>query len=145
MKTTVTLIVTALVIAVLLAIGGGLLALLAFGVGWVINLVMHLEPFQATVIGLAGMFIFGTLIKHTWDSVMATARNLDEFDEYDEDYEDEDDEENDEDDELLFHPGVPRWRQPLKSVDFSGAKPDDRCPCGSGRKYKNCHGVKRAK
>ncbi|MBU4225383.1 MAG: SEC-C domain-containing protein [Chloroflexi bacterium] len=141
MKTTVTLIVTALVIAVLLAIGGGLLALLAFGVGWVINLVMHLEPFQATVIGLAGMFIFGTLIKHIWDSVMATARNMDEFEEYDEDNEDE---ENDED-ELPFYPGVPRWRQPLKSVDFSDTKPDDRCPCGSGRKYKNCHGVKQAK
>jgi len=141
MKITGTLIVTALVIAVLLAIGGGLLALLAFGVGWVINLVMHLEPFQATVIGLAGMFIFGTLIKHIWDSVMATARNMDEFEEYDEDNEDE---ENDED-ELPFYPGVPRWRQPLKSVDFSDTKPDDRCPCGSGRKYKNCHGVKQAK
>ncbi|MFH1907479.1 MAG: SEC-C domain-containing protein [Chloroflexota bacterium] len=141
MKTTVTLIVTALVIAVLLAIGGGLLALLAFGVGWVINLVMHLEPFQATVIGLAGMFIFGTLIKHIWDSVMATARNMDEFEEYDEDNEDEEDDE----DELPFYPGVPRWRQPLKSVDFSDTKPDDRCPCGSGRKYKNCHGVKQAK
>ncbi|MDI6769716.1 MAG: SEC-C domain-containing protein [Anaerolineales bacterium] len=144
MKTTVTLIITALVIAVLLAIGGGLLALLAFGVGWLINLVMRLEPFQATVIALAGMFIFGTLIKHIWDSVMATARHLDEFDEYDDDYDDYEEEE-DEEEELPFHPGVPRWRQPLKPVDFSGAKPDDRCPCGSGRKYKNCHGVKKAK
>lgn len=142
MKITGTLIVTALVIAVLLAIGGGLLALLAFGVGWVINLVMHLEPFQATVIGLAGMYVFGVLAKHIWDYIWSTARSMDEFEEYDEDDEDE---EEDDDDELPFYPGVPRWRQPLKSVDFSDTKPDDRCPCGSGRKYKNCHGVKQAK
>lgn len=102
---------------------------------------MHLEPFQATVIGLAGMFAFGILAKHIWDAIMSTARNMDEFEEYDEDYEDEEDD----DDELPFHPGVPRWRQPLKPVDFSDTKPDDRCPCGSGRKYKNCHGVRRAK
>lgn len=141
MKITGTLILTVLVIAVFLTIGGGLLALLAFGVGWVINLVMHLEPFQATMIALAGMFAFGILAERVWEAIMSTARNMDEFEEYDEDYEDEEDD----DDELPFHPGVPRWRQPLKPVDFSDTKPDDRCPCGSGRKYKNCHGVRRAK
>ncbi len=140
MKITVPLILTLLIIVVLVTLGGGLLALLAFGVGWVLNLVMHLEPFQATLIGLAGIFAFGILVERVWEAAVSTARNMEEFEEYDEDEEDDDD-----DDELPFHPGVPRWRQPLKSVDFSDAKPDDRCPCGSGRKYKNCHGVKRAK
>ncbi len=144
MKMTLPLILTLLIIVVSLTIGGGLLALLAFGVGWVINLVMHLEPFQATIIGLASILAFGILAERLWSAFMSTARNLDDIEEYDEDYEDED-EDDEEEDELPFHPGVPRWRQPLKPVDFSDSKPDDRCPCGSGRKYKNCHGVKWAK
>jgi transposase-like protein len=35
-----------------------------------------------------------------------------------------------------------KWRRPSKNLDFSNAKPDARCPCGIGRKYKNCHGSK---
>ena len=59
--------------------------------------------------------------------------------------EEEENNENDDDFEveppvIVFNPRVPRWRQPLKNPDFSNTKPDDRCPCGSGRKYKNCHG-----
>ncbi|MBC8507982.1 MAG: SEC-C domain-containing protein [Chloroflexi bacterium] len=26
--------------------------------------------------------------------------------------------------------------------EWDNVKPNDRCPCGSGRKYKNCHGKK---
>lgn len=29
----------------------------------------------------------------------------------------------------------------LKQIVFWNTQPDDRCPCGSGRKYKNCCGV----
>ena len=38
--------------------------------------------------------------------------------------------------------GIPCWRRSTRNLDFSKEKPDDRCPCGSGRKYKNCHGSK---
>ena len=62
---------------------------------------------------------------------------------YDED--EEVDEEDDQDEEIFVNPGIPRWRQPLKPIDISDVDPDDRCPCGSGRKYKNCHGAKQAK
>ncbi len=34
---------------------------------------------------------------------------------------------------------LPR-RRGSRRLDFSTTQPDDRCPCGSGRKYKNCHG-----
>jgi uncharacterized protein YecA (UPF0149 family) len=62
----------------------------------------------------------------------------DEFD-FEDDYFDEDEKE----DEPVIYSGIPRGRQPLKTPDFSNVKPDDRCPCGSGRKYKNCHGRKK--
>jgi hypothetical protein len=76
-----------------------------------------------------------------------SSQSITEDDDDDEylDYDDADEEEALEEaveDELQ---GIPLWRRPLKNNDFSNAKPDDRCPCGSGRKFKNCHGYKRAK
>jgi uncharacterized protein YecA (UPF0149 family) len=61
----------------------------------------------------------------------------------DDDVDEEDYEDEDVDEEPVIYPSIPRWRQPLKTPDFSNTRPDDRCPCGSGRKYKNCHGAKR--
>jgi hypothetical protein len=47
-----------LIAILVLAVGSGLLVLMAYGVGWVINLVMGLESFQATALGLAGILVF---------------------------------------------------------------------------------------
>ncbi len=96
-------------------------------------------------LALAAMLSFGILAERMWRVIVSPppfSPDLDDDDEFDDEYDDED-----EDDEpLVFvNPRIPRWRQPLKQVDFSNAKPDDRCPCGSGRKYKNCHGVKQTK
>jgi len=141
MKMIVTILGFLLLIVVLLALGGGLLFLLAYGVGWVVNLVAHFEPFQITIISLVSICAFGFLAANIWTAVTSSTRNMEDDDEYDDEY--EDDEEDDE--PPLIYPGIPRWRQPIKSPDFSKARPDDRCPCGSGRKYKNCHGVKKAR
>ncbi len=133
----------------LLGLAGGLVFLLAYGLGLGINLIADFEPFQATLLGLASLVAAGYLANRIWDMVRPPL-----FppigDDLDEDYEDEDDffngepfDEDEEDDEPDFYPGIPRWRQPLKNLDFSNVKPDDRCPCGSGRKFKNCHGLKR--
>ena len=132
----------ALGIIALVAVGGGLLVLAAYGVGLLLNLVMHLEVWQITLLSLAGFCIFGWLASRVWDAMMLFRH--DEDDEYDEDefFDDDNDENENEDEEPIIYPGIPRWRQPIKPVDFSNAKPDDRCPCGSGRKYKNCHGTK---
>jgi hypothetical protein len=131
-----------------LAIGGGLLVLLAYGLGWLLNHIMQVEPFQATILALAGIVTFGILATRIWDAVIASSPMLqdDEYDE-DDDYDDEDEDEYEYEEEppVVINPHIPRWRQPLKQVDFSNTKPDDRCPCGSGRKYKNCHGVKQPK
>jgi len=131
--------------ALALAIGGGVMALLAYGVGWVINLVMGLEPFQAAALSLAGIFVFIIFAERVFNALKPDNFDEDEF-EYDDEYDDEEisDYEVSENMEALnkLYAGIPRWRRPTKNLDFSKAKPDDRCPCGSGRKYKNCHGTK---
>jgi hypothetical protein len=142
-----------IVVFVALAIGGGLLALLAYGTGWLLNHLMGFDPFQATLIALLSICVFGLLAERLFQAILSTpsfmSRNTEDDDE---EYDDEDEEEyeDDEDEEeeepvIVFNPRIPRWRQPLKTPDFSQAKPDDRCPCGSGRKFKNCHGSKNPK
>jgi hypothetical protein len=153
MKATASVILVALLfilgIFLVLAIGGGLLALLAYGVGQILNRIVHFDPFQVTVISLAGMLVFGILAERIWQAIISAPplspdldEEEDEFD-FEEDYFDDEEEEEEEEDESVIYPGIPRWRQPLKTPDFSNVKPDDRCPCGSGRKYKNCHGRKK--
>ena len=142
---TLTIILTILIIIVLLTVGGGLVAIIAYGLGWLIHLLTKFDLFQSTLLGLAGMFVFGILAERLFSTMMTIARD-DLEEEFDEDeFNDEYDDEDFEDDEELpvAYPGVPRWRQPLKQVDFSKARPNDPCPCGSGRKFKECHGVKR--
>ena len=63
-----------------------------------------------------------------------------EEDEWGEDWEDEEEEDAVPESKQVY-PGIPRWRQPTKKLDFTNVKPDERCPCGSGRKFKNCHGA----
>ncbi|MCJ7435829.1 MAG: SEC-C domain-containing protein [Anaerolineales bacterium] len=140
-----------------LAIGGGALVLLAYGVGWVINLVMGLDSFQVTALSLGGIFVFIILAERVLNALMPLAPgDFDDDEEFDDEYDGEFDDEYDDEmdgDEIAenieainkLYAGIPRWRRPTKNLDFSKAKPDGRCPCGSGRKYKNCHGTKQTK
>jgi hypothetical protein len=129
-----------------LTVGSGLLVLMAYGLGWVINHVMGLDIFQATMLSLAGIFIFIILadrVIHVFTSLAPV--DFEDNDEFDDEESDElDDYEIVEDEEVFdkLYAGIPRWRRPSKNLDFSNTKPDDRCPCGSGRKHKNCHGSK---
>ncbi len=154
MKTIGMAILVLMIVLLALAIGGGLLTLLSYGVGIVITRFTGIDPLPATVISMAGIFLFGILVERVFNSFMSVPKNLvgnDEFDDFD-DFDDEDEDEDyldfDDDSELSdkemddVFAGIPRWRRPLKTLDFSNVKPDDRCPCGSGRKFKNCHGKK---
>jgi hypothetical protein len=135
-------IVVGLVLAVtaLVAVSGGLLVLLAYGVGLVVSLALPFEPFQATLLSLIGIVATGWVIGRVLFSYVASQDPVAGGD-YDQDY--EEDEEDEEEYEVRPHfPSMPQLRPTLKHVDFSTAQPDDRCPCGSGRKYKNCHGAK---
>jgi len=151
MKTIGMAILVLMIALLVLAIGGGLFTLLSYGVGMLITRLTSLDPLPATVISMAGMFLFGILVERVFNSFISIPKNLvgnDEFDEDDfeneeDDYFDieEDSDLSDKDMDAVFA-GIPRWRRPLKTLDFSNVKPDDRCPCGSGRKFKNCHGKK---
>src|SRR6266511_1898985 len=89
------------VIALLiLAIGGGLFTLLAYGVGSVITRFTSLDPLPATVISMAGMFLFGILAERIFNSLLSLPKNLSEIDEDEfDDYEDEDEDYFDVDEE----------------------------------------------
>jgi type VI protein secretion system component VasK len=132
----------------LLAVVSGLVVWAASGLGWVlINwLRLPFTPFEATLLSLV------TFVAVTWSAwrllvnfvslpLGSSPEEEDEDEEWDED--EEDDEEEDEEPEQAQHvSSIPKWRQPIRraSDGLPIVNPDDRCPCGSGRKYKNCHG-----
>ena len=139
-----TILLLVILILIGVTVGGGILVLVAYGLGWLLNL----DPFQATLLSLAGMLAFGFLASRIFQTIMDTispSHVTSEDDEDDDEDEGETEFEVEEvDKEPVIYPSIPRRRQPLKNLDFSNTRPDDRCPCGSGRKYKNCHGAKRA-
>jgi hypothetical protein len=145
MKTIGTAILILAIVLLALAVGGGLFTLLAYGVGMVVTRFTGLAPLASTIISMAGMFLFGILVERVFNSFLSLPANLSGNSDYDEENDgfdfDEEPELGDEERDADF-PGIPHWRRPLKTLDFSSVKPDDRCPCGSGRKYKNCHGKK---
>jgi hypothetical protein len=140
-----TILLLVILILVGITVGGGILVLAAYGLGWLLNHLMHLDPFQATLLSLTGMLAFGFLASRIFQTIL----DIFPLPSATEDDDEEDDEDETEfeveevDEEPVIYPSIPRWRQPLKNPDFSNTRPDDRCPCGSGRKYKNCHGAKR--
>jgi hypothetical protein len=145
MKAIGTAILILMIVLLALAVGGGLFTLLAYAVGTVVTRFTGLAPLPSTVISMAGMFLFGILVERIFNSFLSLPGSFvgnDETDDEEDDFDFDDEPElSDEEKNTLFR-GIPRWRRPLKTLDFSNVKPDDRCPCGSGRKYKNCHGKK---
>ena len=135
------------------ALLAGLLILLAYGLGLGLAAILPFSPFQTTLLSLFSLGLVALVAARLLQAILTRSFPLapdeDEDDEDDEE-EDEDDEEEDEEDEAEdeeeeaekpnLYPGIPRWRQPTRQLDFTGVGPDDRCPCGSGRKFKNCHG-----
>ena len=149
------LIVLIVVVALfLVAAIGGLIVWAASGIGWtLINwLRLPFTPFEATLLSLIAMFatawtvwrLIVNVVSLPFGSNLSPERDEDEDwedeDEYDEDeYEDEQEPER-----VKTIPSIPKWRQPIRRARDSMpiVDPDDRCPCGSGRRYKNCHGRK---
>jgi preprotein translocase subunit SecA len=35
---------------------------------------------------------------------------------------------------------LPPFRRPMQTLNFAGLGRNDICPCGSGKRFKNCHG-----
>lgn len=120
---------------------------MGYGIGRIANRLLGVEPFQATLLGLSAIFVFVLLADRVIHALTPLSSVENDFEyEYDEAGEELEDYEIIEDEEELDkrYAGIPRWRRPIRNLDFSNIKADDRCPCGSGRKYKNCHGAKKA-
>jgi hypothetical protein len=141
-----------IIVVILLIVGlaATLLVVFAYGLGWLFTRFLPLETGQATLLALISIVVAAASLWRiltdygpTISALSSSADDNDEEDEWDEDELDEDDE-DDEDDEadepVEFVASIPRWRQPIKPVKFEGANRNGPCPCGSGRKYKHCHG-----
>lgn len=130
-----------LLVMVLMAVSGTILLLLAYGLGLLVSWVTHFELFQATALALAAILAGGIVIERIW-TMTRVDLGISGVPFEDDDQEDEEDEEHDPAVIILENPVVPHSRQTRKEADFSNINPDVRCPCGSGRKYKNCHGLR---
>ena len=135
MKPLIFSILLVLGVIVIVGLGSVLLVLWAYVAGQVMLRILPgdtFSAFEATLLNLVGVLIVGMLVMRIVSSATANpltpqtrssaGKNIDQSDTENE------------------YPGIPRWRQPSKKIDFSDAKPNDPCPCGSGRKYKDCHG-----
>jgi hypothetical protein len=143
------LIVTLLIvfgIIIIVGLGSVLLVLWAYGAGQVMLRVLPsgtFSPFEATLLNQVGVLIVGMMVLRVISAATSNplaSKVLRKDDEIKEDL-DEDEVTENEADEFA---GIPRWRRPLKKIDFTNVKPNDPCPCGSGRKFQNCHGYKRS-
>jgi hypothetical protein len=117
-RTYVQLIGTILLLVILIlvgvTVGGGIFVLIAFGLGWLLNHVIHLDPFQATLLSLAGMLAFGFLVNSIFQTIINTMPSPSTADDED-DGDDEEFEVEALDEEPVIYPSIPRWRQPLKN------------------------------
>lgn len=139
-----------IVVALLLiATVGGLIVWAASGIGGVlINwLRLPFSPFEATLLSLIALFATAWTAWRLVVSIISLPIGTSRVAEEDEDWEDEDEYEDEEyedeePEEAKPIPSIPKWRQPIRRATdgLPIVDPDDRCPCGSGRKYKNCHG-----
>ena len=140
------------VILLVVSLAATLLVVFAYWLGGLFMRFLPFETGQATLLALIAIIATSAILAQVLNVVLTPPvqssppkDTSDELDDDDDDYDDEEDEEEDEEDDdddepVAFVASVPRWRQPIKPVTFEGANLNGPCPCGSGRKYKNCHG-----
>ncbi len=113
-------------------VGSTVALVVPLAAGWVVSRVTSLSAFQAAALftGVFGVFWVGAALDRLRTGLMELEfeihhvhESIAELVPWVDDDDDDDDEAPDDD--------VPE-----------PASGNDRCPCGSGRKYKNCHGAK---
>lgn len=118
-----------LLILVIFAVGTLVISFIFVGVGWVMTQFFRLTLFEAavivTAIAIATVYFLKDLTRSRlpWESLGSDWDDEDDLDE--DDWEDEE-----EDDELT---------RTINSIKPPPSR-NDPCPCGSGKKYKYCHG-----
>jgi len=115
----------ALVLLVALGLLTSLVTLAFLGLGSLFSRVFELTLFEATTVTLLGAVVLGLLLRMARTLISGV-----QGEEY-EDWEAEDEEELYDED----------WEEDLDEENvFVGVGRNDPCPCGSGRKFKYCHG-----
>ena len=109
-----------LFVAVLMGLGTALFV----GFGALLARWLPLSLFQASGLAIGAAIAFAAILY-----VLSTLMHTYRADEPDDDFEDE---END------FEPDATESEKSLPMPDFSKVARNDFCPCGSGRKFKNC-------
>ena len=155
-RRTLLAIVAAIGVLLVLAVGAFVVVLLSAGVGALLARLFPFSMFEATLLSLIALIGVVFAIGRTITTILRTpSRDSDEEDEEelvdeweDEDYDWEDEEEDDwnaeRDEEFSdrpdLRPPLTSWQQPVKRAEFEGVGRNEPCPCGSGKKFKNCHG-----
>lgn len=120
-----------------------LLVVFAYGLGGLLTRFLPVETDQATLLALIAIIAAVAFAWRVLNAIMMSPFRSDPLTD-DDDWEEEEFDDDDVDEEEAapeeFVPFVPRWRQPLKTIRYEGTDRNAPCPCGSGRKYKNCHG-----
>ncbi len=122
----------ALVVVALLVL---VISLVFIGVGWVLTRFVDLSLFQAAVIALlAGVGLF-----YVAGRVVAFLTEVSRIPEEEEDWEDEEED---------YEPSIRYMGKAGSRIILEEepppVKPNDPCPCGSGRKYRYCCGKKKS-
>ena len=131
MKAILVTIGLAVVVLLAIAVGAALMVLMATGLGLLLSRFLPLSTYEASFLSLIATI---TLLAAVWQFLRAPAITVPVEEE--EDWEDEEDETPP---QPAFIPSIPRWRQPLRRTEYESVGRNDPCPCGSGKKYKNCH------
>ena len=144
-----------LVILILLAaaVAVFLLSLGFAGIGWLLSRIVPLSLFDASVIavlsGLGLAYVISRILafptRPAYEEDWEDEEDWDEEDWDEEGWGEEDWDEEWEEDEYEEPISFPQWRrrgEVQKSTDVPVAGRNDPCPCGSGKKYKYCHGKK---
>ena len=150
MRTVFTALLLCILILLATAVAIFMLSLGFVGIGWLLSRVFPLSLFEASVIavlsGLGLAYVVGRIVsiptKSTYDE------DWDEEDwEDEEDWDEEDWDEEWEEDEYEEPISFPQWHrrgeEVQKGTDVPAVGRNDPCPCGSGKKYKYCHGKKK--
>jgi len=138
------------------AVGALILALAATGVGALLASFLPFSAFEAALLALIAVIgvalvagqIVGAILRIPPLPITADEDEDDDEDliddwesgEWEDDLDDRGEDEEDIIDPANFLPPTLRQQQPIRRTEFEKVGRNDPCPCGSGRKYKNCHG-----
>ena len=118
-----TLLVFLIALAVLMVLGSAVF----LGFGALLARWLPLSLFQAAGLAIGATLAFAAIIH-----VLSTIMRAQQISEWNDDFDEEDDDADDADLDL------PESETLFPKPDFSKVAKNDYCPCGSGRKFKNC-------